>query len=86
VLAIDGLQPDVGRRPDPDVDRLVRALSMHFGPSDVLLTLEITFRPGLSAARAAAAIDRLDWAIRSAHPEVRHLFIEAQRIAEVAQG
>lgn len=71
---------------DPDVDRLVRALSMHFGPSDVLLTLEIAFRPGLSAAQAAAAIDRLDRAIRTAHPEVRHLFVEAQAIAERAEG
>jgi len=69
---------------DPDVDRLVRALSMHFGPSDVLLTLEITFRPDLSAAQAAAAIDRMDKAIRSAHPEVRHLFVEAQSIAAKA--
>jgi cation diffusion facilitator family transporter len=70
---------------DPDVDRLVRALSMHFGPSDVLLTLEITFRPDLSAAQAAAAIDRMDKAIRSAHPEVRHLFVEAQSIAAKAE-
>lgn len=70
---------------DPDVDRLVRALSMHFGPSDVLLTLEITFRPDLSAAQAAAAIDRMDKAIRAAHPEVRHLFVEAQSIAAKAE-
>ncbi|MCI0461665.1 MAG: cation diffusion facilitator family transporter [Gemmataceae bacterium] len=66
---------------DPDVTRLVRALSMHFGPKDVLLTLEIEFRPDLTAAQAAAAIDRLDKAIRTAHPEVRHLFVEAQSIA-----
>lgn len=71
---------------DPDVDRLVRALSMHFGPNDVLLTLEIAFRPALSAAQAAAAIDRMDKAIRSAHPEVRHLFVEAQSIAANAES
>jgi cation diffusion facilitator family transporter len=70
---------------DPDVDRLVRALSMHFGPSDVLLTLEIAFRPDLSAAQAAAAIDRMDKAIRAAHPEVLHLFVEAQAIAAKAE-
>jgi cation diffusion facilitator family transporter len=71
---------------DPDVDKLIRALSMHLGPNDVLLTLEIAFRPGLSAAQAAAAIDRMDKAIRSAHPEVRHLFVEAQALAEVAES
>jgi cation diffusion facilitator family transporter len=70
---------------DPDVDLLVRALSMHLGPQDVLLTLEITFRPGLTAAQAAAAIDRMERAIKAAHPEVRHLFVEAQAIAERAE-
>jgi cation diffusion facilitator family transporter len=69
---------------DPDVDTLVRALSLHFGPMDVLLTLEITFRPNLSAGEAAAAIDRMDKAIRAAHPEVKHLFVEAQSIAAKA--
>jgi cation diffusion facilitator family transporter len=66
---------------DPDIDRLVRALSMHLGPDEVLLTLEVEFRPGLSAAGVAAAIDRLDRAIRGRHSEVRHLFIEAQCLA-----
>jgi cation diffusion facilitator family transporter len=72
---------------DPDITRLVGALSMHFGPADVLLTLEIAFRPELSAAQTTAAIDRLDRAIRAKHPEVRHLFIEAQAIAaQTASG
>ena len=63
---------------DPDIVRLVRALSMHFGPQDVLLTMEIAFRPGLTAAGAAEAVERLDQAIRKHHPEVRHIFVEAQ--------
>jgi len=71
---------------DPDVTRLVRALSMHFGPSEVLLTLEIEFRLDLSAAQAATAIDRLDRGIRQAHPEVKHLFVEAQSIAARRDG
>jgi cation diffusion facilitator family transporter len=66
---------------EPAVARVVRGASMHLGPDDVLVTLEVEFRPGLSAADAAAAIDRLDKAIRAARPEVRHLYIEAQSIA-----
>ena len=66
---------------DPAVARLVHVLSMHFGPRDVLLTMEIQFRPELSAGAVAAAIDRLDHAIRSRHPEVQHIFREAQSIA-----
>jgi cation diffusion facilitator family transporter len=69
---------------DPDVNRVVRALSMHLGPDDVLLTLEIAFGQNLSAAQVAGAIDRLDRAIRKAHPEIRLLFVEAQSIAALA--
>jgi cation diffusion facilitator family transporter len=70
---------------EPAVARVVRGASMHLGPDDVLVTLEVEFRPGLSAADAAAAIDRLDKAIRAARPEVRHLYIEAQSIAARAR-
>jgi divalent metal cation (Fe/Co/Zn/Cd) transporter len=69
---------------DPDIDRLVRARSMHFGPSEVLLALEIAFRPGLTGSQTALAADRLDKAIRYNHPEVRHIFVEAQPTAPVA--
>lgn len=61
---------------DTAVLRLVRALSMHLGPNEVLLTMEIQFRPELSAEAVAAAIDRLDRAIRAEHPEVQHVFLE----------
>jgi cation diffusion facilitator family transporter len=66
---------------DPDITHLVRALSMHLGPHDVLLTLEIAFRPELTAAQTTAAIDRMDKAIRVLHPEVKHIFVEAQAVA-----
>lgn len=71
---------------DPDVTRVSRAMSMYMGPNDLLLTLEVLFRPELSAAQAAAAIDRLDKSIRAAHPQVRHLFVEAQSIAAKASA
>src|SRR5262249_23752502 len=71
---------------DPDIDRLIRGLSMHLGPAEVLLTLGIAFRPDLTAEQTAAAISRLDKEIRRLHPEVRHLFIEAQSIASRPQA
>lgn len=66
---------------DPDIRRLVRTLSMHMGPHDVLLTMETEFRPGLTAAETARVIDRLDKEIRGRHPEIKHIFVEAQSIA-----
>jgi len=70
---------------DPAVARLVRALTMHFGPNDVLLTMEIQFHPELSAGAVAAAIERLDKVIRLRHPEVRLIFLESQSIAALAR-
>jgi len=66
---------------DAAVARFVRALTMHLGPNDVLLTLGLQFRPDLSGAEAARAIDRLDRRISEQHPEVWHTFVEAQAIA-----
>ncbi len=65
---------------DPAVTRVVRPLTMHFGPQDVLLTLELEFRRGQSAKEVAAAIDRVDRSIRLVHPRIRHIFIEAQSL------
>jgi len=66
---------------EPPVKRLVRALSMHLGPDDVLLTLEIEFQRGLPAEETTAAIERLDRTIRGEHPEIRHIFVEAQSVS-----
>ncbi|HEX7046097.1 MAG TPA: cation diffusion facilitator family transporter [Gammaproteobacteria bacterium] len=67
---------------DPSVARLVRALSLHMGPYNVLLTIEVEFTNGTSTTDLALAIERIDKAIRQRHPEVSHVFLEAQSIAK----
>jgi divalent metal cation (Fe/Co/Zn/Cd) transporter len=71
---------------DPQVRRVVRLLTMHLAPREVLLTLELEFRRGSSGAETAAAVERIDKAIRARHPEIRHIFIEAQSLAPAAAG
>jgi len=66
---------------DPAVRRVVRLLTMHLAPEEVLLTLELEFVRGQSAAEAAAAVERIDRTIRAKHPEIRHIFIESQSLA-----
>jgi divalent metal cation (Fe/Co/Zn/Cd) transporter len=65
---------------DAAIARLGRLLTMHFGPHEILLTIEIHFEQLLSADAVAAAIDRIDRAIRAAHPDVKHIFLEAQSL------
>ncbi len=65
---------------DPAVERVMPPLTMHFGPQEVLLNLDIKFRNGLSAEEIEAAIDRIEAEIRKRHPEIKRIFIEAELI------
>lgn len=67
---------------DPAVERVGRILTMHLGPEDVLLTLDLQFRPTLSAEEVEVAVDRIEPAIREAHPYVRHIFMEAEALGD----
>ena len=72
---------------DPDVAEAGHPLTMHLGPRQILLNLDVTFRDGLSSAQVTAAVDRLEGAIREQHPEVDRIFIEAERLRPAgAQG
>ena len=70
---------------DPAVAEIRNALTMHFGPQDVLLTLDIRFEKELTAAEIAAAIEELEKKIQVRHPEIKHVFIEAKSLTEAAQ-
>jgi cation diffusion facilitator family transporter len=65
---------------DPAVVGVARPLTMHFGPDQVLLNLDIEFRPHLSASEVTAAVDRLEAKIRSEWPSIRRIFIEAESL------
>ena len=67
---------------DPAVESVKPPLTMHLGPHEILLNLEIIFRKGLSAPAVVAAVDHLEAAIRSRHPDVKRIFIEARSVAE----
>ena len=62
----------------PGVLRVNEHRSVHLGPDDVLLNLSLDFAADLSADQVEAAISDLERRIKSAHPEIRRVFIEAQ--------
>src|SRR5262249_48177096 len=65
---------------DHAVQRVRKSLTMHFGPHEVLLALDVEFKPQLSAKDIADSINRVEATIRTQHPEIRHIFIEAKAL------
>jgi cation diffusion facilitator family transporter len=55
-------------------------LTMHLGPEDILLNLDVQFREDLTAEAIIETVDRLEHRIRSRYREIRRIFIEAERL------
>ena len=53
-------------------------LTLHMAPDDVLLNVSLDFEDRLSSVDVEAAVSSLESDIKSAFPEVRRIFIEAQ--------
>ncbi len=65
---------------DQDVRRVGEPMTMHLGPEEILLNLELEFRPDLTMRDLRAAVDRLESRIRGAHPHVTRIFLEARAL------
>lgn len=64
---------------DADVIEVLRLLTMHLGPREVLLNLKVIFRPEMSLDEVTVAVDRLEARIRGRYPEIRHIYVEPGR-------
>ena len=71
---------------DPAVDRAGYPLTMYFGPNNVLLTMNIQFRNGLAGSAIEESVDRIEAAIRAAHPKIRYIYLEADAVRSTARG
>jgi cation diffusion facilitator family transporter len=71
---------------DPAVIGLGTVLTMHLGPDDVLLNIEVHFKPELNVPEIHAAIHRIEDAINLPFPEVTRVFIEVGAPGEVSPG
>ncbi len=67
---------------DPVVTGLGTVLTMHLGPDEVLLNIEVQFTPGLPAEEIHHAVHRIERHIREPFPQVSRIFIEV----DVAPG
>lgn len=65
---------------DAAVADVTRALTMHLGPHDVLLALELRFRHGLTGPEVEEAVDRLERSIRAEFDHISYIFIEVESL------
>jgi cation diffusion facilitator family transporter len=73
-------------RRDPAVVAIKKPLTRHLGPDHILLCLDIQFDPLLSAEQVTQAVDRIESAILQKHPQVRQIFLEADKISATGSG
>jgi cation diffusion facilitator family transporter len=66
---------------DPAVTGLGVVLTMHLGPDDVLLNIEVKFTQGLAAEAIHEAVHRIERRINEPYPEVSRIFIEVEALA-----
>ena len=71
---------------DPAVDKVIKVLTLHFGPQEILLNLEIKFVEDLKTEELAVVVERLENSISNRHPEIQNIFIEAKSIAAKIQA
>lgn len=65
---------------DPAVECAPRPFTMHLGPDEVLLALDVRFRRDLSVEDVRQAVDRMERAIQHKHPEVKRIFLEVNAL------
>lgn len=51
-------------------------LTMHFGPNQILLNLDVQFKPNLDSSSLVDIIDKLESRIRDKFPVIKQIFIE----------
>lgn len=66
---------------DRAVKEVMGVLTLHFGPQEILLNLEIQFHQNLSAQEVAIAVNRLEQKIRSQLRDIKRIFIEAKSLS-----
>ncbi len=64
------------------VTEVSRMLSMHMGPYDVVLNLDLSFDDTKSLAGTEQTIKRIERDIKEAYPEVKYIFMEAGALVE----
>ncbi|GAB3179806.1 cation diffusion facilitator family transporter [Telluribacter humicola] len=65
---------------EKDIFKSSLPLTMHLGPQDILLVLDVQFKEGLTAVQVAHTIANLEKRIKEKHPEIDRIYVEARSL------
>ncbi len=62
----------------PNVESIGRLLTMHMGPTDIVINLEVDFEDGLKDTEVESTIDEIEEAVRRVAPSASQIFVELE--------
>jgi cation diffusion facilitator family transporter len=65
---------------DPNVDEVLRLLTVQQGPGEIVVAMKLKFRPGLETTQLVEAINAFEKQLKQRVPEVRWSFIEPDTV------
>jgi len=68
---------------DEAVEQVGDVRTMYLGPADLLVNLDVAFKPKLSLAAVHTAIGRVEVALKQAYPEIARIYIEIDSLSDV---
>lgn len=66
---------------EPKVEKAVKILTIHFGPNEVLLTLELQFVKDISATDLRVAIRRIELDVKKEYTDITRVYFEAESLS-----
>jgi hypothetical protein len=48
--------------------------------------MNVQFKRGISSSEVEQTIDRIEAAVRHSHPDIRHIYLEADSVKSVTRG
>ena len=67
----------------PHVEHVNEVLTMHMGPDFILVNISVNFKDSISAQMVEADIAEVDRSIKQKFPEIKRVFIEAEKRSNV---
>ncbi|MCU7813406.1 MAG: cation diffusion facilitator family transporter [Candidatus Thiodiazotropha sp. (ex Notomyrtea botanica)] len=74
---VEGIRTMVGAQ--PTVEHVNEVLTMHMGPDFILVNLSVDFEGRTTADKVESVINEMDKSIKQQFPEVKRIFIEAEK-------